>query len=321
MVITFVFEVRSPSKIHLYHDALGQISIQQIVLFYLRKNATLDDVGARQNIFVLRKQCQRNQGLPTTFENLTQNDARTPLRAAEGRNKDIGVEYYSFIHVIMIAYMTATMAIVSDPIPLSALQHWAYCPRQCGLIYIEQVFDDNIHTLRGNAEHAKTDQPSVETAKGVRVERALPLWEDAIGLIGKSDVVEFLAKGVPYPVEYKHGSRHKAADIAACDDIQLVGQALCLQFMTGKAVNEGALYYATSKRRRVVPITDAMRHEVVEIADAVRAMLAEGVLPAPLTGEKAVKRCKNCSLIDRCQPTATNQALLRARAALFDPEA
>jgi len=29
-----------------------------------------------------------------------------------------------------------------EPIPLSALQHWAYCPRQCGLIHLEQAFDD-----------------------------------------------------------------------------------------------------------------------------------------------------------------------------------
>ena len=71
-----------------------------------------------------------------------------------------------------------------DPIPLSALQHWQYCPRQCGLIHLEQVFDDNVHTLRGQAVHAKADQPGVETAKGVRVERALPLWHDGLGLTG-----------------------------------------------------------------------------------------------------------------------------------------
>ena len=146
-----------------------------------------------------------------------------------------------------------------DPIPLSALQHWQYCPRQCGLIHLEQVFDDNVHTLRGQAVHAKADQPGVETATGVRLERALPLWHDALGLVGKADVVEFVAGGVPYPVEYKHGSRHKAPAIAACDDLQRAVQAMCLEFMTGKSVAEGALYYASSRRRRVVPITAALR--------------------------------------------------------------
>jgi len=207
-----------------------------------------------------------------------------------------------------------------EQVPLSALQHWHYCPRQCGLIHLEQVFDDNVHTLRGQAVHAKADQPGVETAKGVRVERALPLWHDALGLIGKSDVVEFLAGGVPYPVEYKHGSRNKAADIAACDDIQLAAQAMCLESMTGKAVNEGALYYATSKRRRVVPITVQLKADVAQTAQAIRQMLASGKLPAPLSGEQAARRCKACSLQERCQPQATHAGLLSARAALFDPD-
>ena len=212
------------------------------------------------------------------------------------------------------------MSAEPEQVPLSALQHWHYCPRQCGLIHLEQVFDDNVHTLRGQAVHAKADQPGVETAKGVRVERALPLWHDALGLIGKSDVVEFLAGGVPYPVEYKHGSRNKAADIAACDDIQLAAQAMCLESMTGKAVNEGALYYATSKRRRVVPITVQLKADVAQTAQAIRQMLASGKLPAPLSGEQAARRCKACSLQERCQPQATHAGLLSARAALFDPD-
>ena len=58
-----------------------------------------------------------------------------------------------------------------DHIALSALQHWAYCPRQCGLIHLEQAFDDNVHTLRGQAVHARVDKPGVELARGVRVER------------------------------------------------------------------------------------------------------------------------------------------------------
>ena len=208
-----------------------------------------------------------------------------------------------------------------DPIPLSALQHWCYCPRQCGLIHLEQVFDENVHTLRGQAVHAKADLPGVETAKGVRVERALPLWHDELGLIGKSDVVEFLPGGVPYPVEYKHGSRNKAADIAACDDLQLAGQAMCLQAMTGKAVNEGAIYYATSKRRRVVPVTAALCTAVIQTADAVRQMFATAILPAPLAAEQAARRCKGCSLVERCQPQALHAGVMAAHAALFDPDA
>lgn len=206
-----------------------------------------------------------------------------------------------------------------DPITLSALQHWAYCPRQCGLIHLEQAFDDNLHTLRGQAVHATVDKPGVEVRAGLRVERALPLWSGALGLVGKADVVEFEPDGTPYPVEYKHGSRHKAADIAACDDVQLAAQAMCLEEMTTRAVTQGALYYAGSKRRRAVAITDTLRAQVREIGDAVRAMLASGSLPPPT---RDTRRCKGCSLFDRCQP----EALARLRdapssRALFDPDA
>lgn len=207
-----------------------------------------------------------------------------------------------------------------DPIPLSALQHWCYCPRQCGLIHLEQAFDDNVHTLRGNALHARVDRSGVETAKGVRVERALPVWHEALGLIGKADVVEYSRGGAPYPVEYKQGSRHKAAAIAACDDLQLAAQALCLEATSGRAVPEGALYYATSKRRRVVPITVALRQQVADVGEAVRGMLASGVLPPPLEGAEAELHCKGCSLHERCQPEATLAVLVRLRADLFTPD-
>ncbi len=208
------------------------------------------------------------------------------------------------------------------PLPLSALQHWAYCPRQCGLIHLEQAFDDNLHTLRGQAVHRQVDAPGVDTVKGVRVARALPLWHDALGLVGKADVVEFAPGGAPYPVEYKHGSRHKAAAIAACDDLQLAAQALCLEAMTGQPVPEGALYYASSKRRRVVAITAELRAEVAATATAVRAMLTTERLPPPLSDDEAKQRCRGCSLRERCQPElATSAALAAARRRLFDPQA
>lgn len=207
-----------------------------------------------------------------------------------------------------------------DTIPLSALQHWAYCPRQCGLIHLDQAFDDNVFTLRGQDVHRRVDQQGVETAKGVKVEHALPLWHDGLGLVGKADAVEFDKVGRPYPVEYKHGSRHKAADIAACDDLQLAAQAMCLEAMTGVAIPEGAIYYASSRRRRVVALDAALRAQVESVIGEVRDMLSMQRLPPPLCGAMAVQRCKGCSLRDRCQPEAGSAALRRAAQGLFDSD-
>ena len=97
-----------------------------------------------------------------------------------------------------------------DPIMISALEHYSYCPRQCALIHVEQTFDENLYTLRGQAVHKRVDEPKVEEQAGVRIERALPLWSKALGLVGKADVVEFHGE-TPYPVEYKHGPHREQA--------------------------------------------------------------------------------------------------------------
>lgn len=209
---------------------------------------------------------------------------------------------------------------IPDPIAISALQHWCYCPRQCALIHQEQAFAENVHTLRGQAVHARADTPGLEIRPGLRVERALPIWSDRLGLIGKTDVVEFALDGTPYPVEYKHGSRNKAAHIAACDDLQLAAQALCLEEMTGRPVAEGALYYASSRRRREVSISPVLREHVETAVIAVRTMLQSGHMPPPVDDD----RCRACSLIDLCQPHAVaslQQHIQAERNRLFDPEA
>ena len=183
-----------------------------------------------------------------------------------------------------------------DAIPISALQHWLYCPRQCGLIHLEQQFADNIHTARGQAVHRLVDTPGYEVRKGVRIERALPLWSDQLGLAGKADLVEFHPDGDVFPVEFKHG--RKRGRLA--DDLQLAAQAMCLEDMLGRPVHKGAIFHASSHRRREVVITPMLRATVVETAAAIRTMLDSGVLPAPVFDA----RCRECSLREICQPEA-----------------
>ena len=201
-----------------------------------------------------------------------------------------------------------------DPIPLSALQHWSYCQRQCCLIHAEQAFAENLHTLRGQAVHARTDEPGVETRPGLRVARAVPLWCERLGLVGKSDVVEFLADGTPYPVEYKHGKKREKRH----DDLQLAAQALCLEEMTGRAVPMGAIYHASSHARREVAITAELREVVAACVLEVRAALAAGKLPPPVND----KRCRECSLADLCQPEALahRERQVRLAAGLFSTD-
>lgn len=198
-----------------------------------------------------------------------------------------------------------------DPIPISALQHWSYCPRQCALIHQEQTFAENLHTARGQAVHTRVDTPGFVTQNGARSVRALPLFCDRLGFAGKADVVEFLADGTPYPVEYKHGPRRQHVH----DDIQLAAQALCLEEMTGKPVGRGAIYHASSHHRRDVTISDELRRKVEQTVAAVHGMLEAGKMPPPVNDQ----RCHECSLLDLCQPAVIAAAgrLARLRQELF----
>ena len=210
--------------------------------------------------------------------------------------------------------MTAPDDELDDAIAISALQHYSYCPRQCALIHAEQAWDENVYTLRGQAVHAQVDTPESRAEGGVRVERALPLYSRRLGLVGRADVVEFLPDGTPFPVEYKHGPRRARQH----DDVQVTAQAMCLEEVLGRPVSRGAIFHHSSRRRREVVITAALRAAVEEMVPKIRAILASGHLPPPVADE----RCKECSLLDLCQPTLiAGGARLRAlRTALYDPD-
>jgi CRISPR-associated exonuclease Cas4 len=192
-----------------------------------------------------------------------------------------------------------------EVVPLSALQHYLYCPRQYALIHIENVFEDNVYTQRGQAVHRRTDEGQHEhTAEGGRVLRALPLYEDVLGLVGKADVVELLPDGTPFPVEYKHGKRDKNPLKQQADAVQLAAQALCLEYMFGVPVTTGAIYQVSSHKRRLVPIDTPLRRLVLETLAAIRAIMQHGQLPPPA----ADARCNLCSLAHICQPQLLYQA-------------
>lgn len=179
---------------------------------------------------------------------------------------------------------------------ISSLEHWSYCPRQCGLIHVEQVFDENVFTLRGSRAHARVSEPATTTEDGKRVERALPVWSDTLGVYGVADVVEFHPNGSVVPIEYKHGPRKANRH----DDLQLCAYALCLEEMTGRPVPGGAVFSVKSKRRREVAFSEHLRAETRQAIADVRAMLHNGHLPPPVDDA----RCPPCSLVDACAPSA-----------------
>lgn len=187
-------------------------------------------------------------------------------------------------------------------LPISALQHLLFCERQCALIHIEGLWAENRLTAEGRQLHERAHEAPGETRAGVRIARALDLRSLRLGLIGKSDVVEFRpANGtlVPFPVEYKRG-KPKAHD---ADRVQLCAQALCLEEMLGVGVTAGALYYGTTRRRLDVTFDANLRELTVTTAERLHSLIGDGRTPRAIREPK----CDQCSLIDICLPDSTGE--------------
>jgi CRISPR-associated exonuclease Cas4 len=185
----------------------------------------------------------------------------------------------------------------STVVPISALEHFSYCPRQCALIHIEDCFIENLWTAEGTAAHRRADLGTIREQG--RVISGLPLFSDSLGLVGRADVVEFGLGGVPYPVEYKNAAiriwRHEA--------IQLCAQGLCLEEMFGIPVPEGAVYYARSRRRREVVLSATLRDQTLEVIEGARALMDAGKVPTV----RPEPRCNRCSLRPACLPEVTGR--------------
>jgi CRISPR-associated exonuclease Cas4 len=190
---------------------------------------------------------------------------------------------------------------MDDFLAISALQHFAYCPRQFALIHVEQAWAENLFTSEGRVLHERVDAGPTEQRRDVRYERAVSLISHRLRLTGKMDLLEVetdKSEGTfrYFPVEYKRG-KPKLED---WDRIQLCAQALCIEEMRKTTVTEGAIWYWEVRRRESVAIDETLRFKTSAAIDGARAILLSGQTPAPVND----RRCKACSLVDLCGPAA-----------------
>ena len=187
---------------------------------------------------------------------------------------------------------------MEDLLLISAIQHYAYCPRQFALIHVEQAWADNRFTAEGQFLHQRVDGGEPEQRGHVRFERGVHLHSERLGLLGTLDLLEVEDlddEQIYRPVEYKRGKRKTQN----WDRLQVCAQALCLEEMRGIAISEGAIWYWETRRREVIRLERALREETLSVIKNAKRLISDGVTPAP-TSER--KRCKACSLIDQCEP-------------------
>lgn len=185
---------------------------------------------------------------------------------------------------------------MDDFLPISALQHYAFCPRQFALIHVEQAWEENYWTAQGRLLHERVDNGEPEQRGNVRFERGVAVISHRLRITGKLDLLEIESRppGRFFPVEYKRG-KPKVED---WDRVQVCAQTICLEEMRNICIEEGALWYWQVRQRERVVIDDALRiHTETIIAEAQR-VLSDGVTPKPVFDV----RCRACSLIDLCEP-------------------
>lgn len=178
-------------------------------------------------------------------------------------------------------------------VAISAIEHWAYCPRQCALIHVDGIWADNEHTVRGTRGHRRADTPGGRQERGQLVLRAVPLWSERLGLSGRGDAIHVGPDGSLAPVEYKTGGRH--GDAA---HLQVCAQALCLEEMTGSVVPVAYLWFSGPKQRVPVALDAALRQRTEDVIHAIRRAMAGSLLPPPVNDE----RCGECQLLGHCLP-------------------
>jgi CRISPR-associated exonuclease Cas4 len=196
-------------------------------------------------------------------------------------------------------------------LPVSGLQHLAFCERQVALIHIEGLWEENVYTAEGKILHEHAHEEGSEAVGDLRIARGLRLRSLRLGLVGAADVVEFhrvnnlgvktsvelpgvKGRWQPYIVEYKRGM----PKLERTDEVQLCAQAMCLEEMLDIEIPSSAFFYGKPRRRDVVNLDSSLREETTDTARHLHALIDSGKTPVVSYSAK----CEWCSLMDTCLP-------------------
>ncbi|MBK9264448.1 MAG: CRISPR-associated endonuclease Cas1 [Polyangiaceae bacterium] len=221
---------------------------------------------------------------------------------------------------------------VPEVVPARMINEVLYCERLFYLEWAQGEFDDNWYTVEGRAVHRRPDKPGGELPPkpGERAGRkskkadsedndtepvaevpepppyeARSVWlsSERLGITAKIDIVEGDGSGRVLPIEYKRGKAPDLPEGAYLPErAQICAQVLLLR-EHGYVCDEGAIYFAGSKKRVGISIDESLVQTTLEAVRRARALGSAGVLPPPLVDSP---KCNGCSLVGICLPDETN---------------
>ena len=198
------------------------------------------------------------------------------------------------------------MAYAEDAyLQIAEIQHFAFCPRQWALAYMENQWQENVLTVEGHALHDKAHDPALkEKRRDCIIVRGLRVSSAKLGVSGECDVVEFhkddAGVHIPryagtysvVPVEYKHGKPKTGEE----DHLQLQLQAMCLEDMFCVDIPYGYIYYGAIRHREKVEFSQERRQDILHMLQRIRDYIRKGYTPRM----KPRKCCQKCSLRELC---------------------
>lgn len=190
-------------------------------------------------------------------------------------------------------------------VPVRMVNEFVYCPRLCFIEWVQGKFAHSADTRDGSFVHRRVDRPAGALADPAAplddvTVRSLTLASERLGAIAKLDLLE-AEGGRVVPVDYKRG-RAPAGGPNDPERVQVCLQGLILRD-NGYVCEDGALYFAESKQRVAVPLTDELIAMAEAAARDAQAMASADVIPPPLVDSP---KCVRCSLAPICLPDEVN---------------
>ena len=190
--------------------------------------------------------------------------------------------------------------------PARMVNEFVYCPRLAYLMWAQAEWADSGDTVEGRRVHRRVDRPSkplpapeqLDEDEERVVSRSLTLSSERLGVIAKIDIAE-AEDGVVTPVDYKRGKRpHVARGAYEPERVQVCLQAMLLE-EHGYEVEEGAIWYAESRERVRVVLSEELRRAAQDAVRGLHRMVAAGCIPPPLEDSP---KCPRCALVAVCLP-------------------